>query len=86
MFNPSNFLGSLHLEGAGGSMRTTTSVYDVDYQLILQNHTPPPFEHLLYLRGGVFIRIRIFTHTLLFQWYWILVGIIAEMTQKSLIN
>ena len=85
MFNPSNFLGSLQIEGAGGSMRTATSVYDVDYQLILQNHTPPPFGHLLYLRGGVFIRIRILP-PLLFQWYWILVGIIAEMTQKSLIN
>jgi len=46
------------IEGAGGSMKTTKSVYDIDYQLILHNHTPPPFGHLLYLRGGVLIRFR----------------------------
>ena len=29
-------------ERAGGSMRTAIAVYDIDYQLILHNHTPPP--------------------------------------------
>ena len=47
-------------ERAGGSMKTSTSVYDIDYQYILNNHTPPPFGHLLYLRGGVLIRFRSF--------------------------
>ena len=48
------------IEGAGGSMKTSTSVYDIDYQYILNNHTPPPFGHLLYLRGGVLMRFRSF--------------------------
>ena len=74
------------IEGGRGSMKALTSIYNIDYQPIPHHHTPPPFGHLLYLRGGVLIRFRILTHPLLFQWYWILVGIIAEMTQKSLIN
>ena len=49
------------IEGAGGgSMKTSISIYDIDYQYILNNHTPPPFGHLLYLRGGVLIRFRSF--------------------------
>ena len=43
-------------------MKALTSIYNIDYQPILHHHTPPPFGHLLYLRGGVFIRFRIFTH------------------------
>ena len=43
-------------------MKALTSIYNIDYQPILHHHPPPPFGHLLYLRGGVFIRFRIFTH------------------------
>ena len=48
------------IEGAGGSMKALTSIYNIDYQPILHYHTPPPFGHLLYLRGGVLIRFRSF--------------------------
>ena len=54
------------IEGAGGSMKTLISIYNNDYQPILRYHTPPPFGHLLYLRGGVLMRFRILTHTLFY--------------------
>ena len=56
-------------ERAGGSMRTAIAVYDIDYQLILHNHTPPPCGHLLYLRGGVFMRFRILNFLFLITHY-----------------
>ena len=52
-------------------MRTAIAVYGIDYQLILHNHTPPPFGHLLYLRGGVLIRFRILTHPLVISGHYI---------------
>ena len=50
------------IEGAGGSMKIPTMLYSIDCQNFPHHHTPPPFGHLLYLRGGTFMRFRILTH------------------------
>ena len=55
-----------YLKGLSSTASTSLTTLDIPGYVTYngnryRNHTPPPFGHLLYLRGGVFIRLSILT-------------------------